>query len=263
MTNKLDSIFQQKQREVAILKKLLLAKPEHPIAKLLAHPIRVHSKHAFRSALTQPKLAVIAEIKRKSPSKGVLAAIPNPVQLAIDYVQGGANAISVLTDEVFFAGQLTDLTQIASSVSVPVLRKDFIIDEVQIAEAVVAGAQAILCIIALVGNKAKSLLRYAEKLGIDVLVEVHDSAELEIALHAGARIIGVNNRNLTNFHVDTEQALRLVDAIPVGIVKVAESGIIDPRTAITYSRAGFDAVLIGAALVQHPQPGVFIQACQS
>lgn len=169
-----------------------------------------------------------------------------------------------MTDNAFFGGHLDDLTQVATALHTqpqPTLRKDFIIDTIQIAEAVTAGADAILCIVAVLQQKTKKLLDYAKTMGIDVLVEVHDRAELDIALASGAQIIGVNNRDLTTLHVDTDQAFRLIEHIPPSIIKVAESGILTPQLAQDYYRAGFDAVLIGEALVTSSHPAEFIRAC--
>jgi indole-3-glycerol phosphate synthase len=265
MTNRLEAIILQKHHEVSALKTLIQQDPTHAIAKILRDPTQRPFNNSFKNALRHSSLSVIAEIKRKSPSKGFLADIEDPGLLAKKYVAGGANAISVLTDELFFGGTLEDLKQVRSSLvgcNTPILRKDFIIDEIQIAEAAHAGADAILCIVAVLGKKTQTLLKYAKKIGIDVLVEVHNSAELEIALASDAEIIGINNRDLTTFDVNTEQALRLVESIPAHIIKVAESGILAPEMAQECYRSGFDAVLIGEALVTSTSPADFIKACR-
>jgi len=181
------------------------------------------------------------------------------------YVQGGANAVSVLTDKKFFNGSIDDLKKVSEALEkfpCPVLRKDFIIHEIQIAEAIASGADAILCIVAILGDHTKILLDYARKMGIEVLVEVHNADEIKIALDSGAQIIGVNNRNLSTFEVDTNNALELVKKIPDHIIKVAESGITDPNLAQKYYQAGFDAVLIGEGLVRSDNPKDFIRACR-
>ena len=266
MINRLQPIIAQKEREVAALKAQLSNEPEHLIAQLLQGKKQRESAKNFKKALSGSSLAVIAEIKRRSPSKGDLAPIANPTDLATTYVAGGANAISVLTDELFFGGNLADLNQVAAALSeqaTPILRKDFIIDAVQIAEAIAAGADAILCIVAVMGKQTKTIIEQAKAMNIDVLVEVHNQKELEIAITSGAEIIGVNNRDLSTFEIDTERALQLLEAIPKSIVKVAESGILMPELAQRYYCAGFDAVLIGEALVKSKNPEYFIRACRN
>jgi indole-3-glycerol phosphate synthase len=261
----LEAIDRQKQREVEQLYQLIQQQPQHSIAQILhGNPAYMRTCKSFKHALRQNKLAVIAEIKRQSPSKGLLNAIPDPTLIATAYCDGGAAAISVLTDRTFFKGSLPDLTQVAHHLQFatqPILRKDFIIDSIQIAEAIASDADAILLIVALLGDKTRTLLDYAKNVGIDALVEVHNTTELDIALNSGAEIIGINNRNLSTFAVDTELALRLIEQIPRNIIRVAESGITTPSLAQDYYRAGFDGVLIGEALVQATYPAQFIEAC--
>jgi len=248
-TNKLDLIIQQKQLEVSELTQQNIQP-------------RISSKN-FKHALRSDTLSIIAEVKRKSPSKGNLAEILDPVLLAENYINANASAISVLTDCKFFGGSLNDLEKIAEhSKSTPVLRKDFIISPLQIDEAVGAGADAILLIVAVLGEKTKSLLDYAKKLNIDVLLEIHNHAELSIALESNADIIGINNRNLSTFEVDTQEAFNLKKLIPSTVITVAESGILQPELAREYYKAGFDAVLIGEALVTSTNPTEFIRACR-
>lgn len=265
MANRLDPIITQKRQEVAALKKMLAADNNHLINKIMRRETSGAIHKDFKAALQQQNLAVIAEIKRKSPSKGALAEIVDPILLAKKYIAGGANALSILTDELFFQGKLTDLAQVANAIKdspVPILRKDFMIDEIQMAEAIAFGANAILCIVAVLKEKTKSMLEKAKALGLNVLVEIHDHDELQIALDAGADIIGVNNRDLTTFEVNTERALQLATDIPASIVKVAESGITTPEVAQQYYQAGFNAVLIGEALVKSSSPDSFIEACR-
>lgn len=265
MNNKLDPILRQKQREVADLYQRLKQDATHPIAKILSGHSLPQCPVSFKHALQSSSLTVIAEIKRKSPSKGMIAPIAHPVDLAHRYIAGGANALSILTDHVFFGGHLEDLIQVRSMVqahAIPILRKDFIIDQVQIAEAAAAGASAVLCIITAVGDKAKSLIAFARTVGIEVLVEIHTQEELNIALACGAEIIGVNNRNLNTLEVDTETALNLLPSIPPSLIKVAESGIHNPALARRYKQAGFDAVLIGEALVTSADPEKFMRSCR-
>ncbi len=265
MTNRLEPILLQKQREVAELYKLLLHDRDHPIAQVLNGERPLKHLPEFKKVLKSSSLAVIAEIKRRSPSKGMLAPITNPTDLAQRYISGGANALSILTDEKFFDGHMDDLIRVADSVhgqSIPIIRKDFIIDKVQIAEALVAGASAVLCLVSALGQKTQALLEFARSLHIDVLVEIHYQDELQIALDCGADIIGINNRNLNTFSVDTQRALQMVTAIPDSIIKVAESGIDSPALARQYYQAGFDAVLIGEALVKSDNPAQFIMECR-
>ena len=265
MMNKLDPILAQKKREVAELYQCVAQNPMLAVANILRGECQVKKDHLFKRALSSPSLAVIAEIKRKSPSKGMIAPIIDAAYLAQRYMSGGANALSILTDKHFFGGDIQDIIQVNKTIAhsfIPIIRKDFIIDEVQIAEALAAGASAILCIVAILGAKTKQLLDYARALGLDVLVEIHDENELNIALESGADIIGVNNRNLNTFIVDTERSLQLVDKIPDSIIKVAESGITTPAMAREYHQAGFNAVLIGEALVKSSHPEQFIMECR-
>jgi indole-3-glycerol phosphate synthase len=265
MTNRLEPILLQKQREVALLRQQLEQNSNNPITQLLRGELQLQRAANFKKVLKTNSLAVIAEIKRKSPSKGMIATISDPIHLAQRYILGGASALSILTDQDFFGGHINDLIQVADTVheqSIPIIRKDFIIDPLQIAEAAVAGASAVLLIVSVLGQKTKELLEFARSINIDVLVEIHDQDELNIAFDCGANIIGVNNRNLNTFDVDMKRALQLVSAIPNTIIKVAESGITDPALAHQYHQAGFDAVLIGEALVKSANPEQFIMECR-
>jgi len=262
MHNKLQTILLKKLREVNELHHQLQQNPDHPVAAILQGELLDRQFPSFGKNLQSSGLSVIAEIKRKSPSKGELAAISNPLQLAKRYVSGGANALSILTDREFFNGSLDDLNQVSLNLNnIPIIRKDFILDQAQIAEAYVAGASAVLLIVAALHEKTAKLLEFAHSLRMDVLVEVHDADELKLALDAGADIIGINNRNLTTFEVDTKCALQLLPFIPDSVIKVAESGITEPALAREYHRAGFDAVLIGEALVKSDDPEQFIREC--
>lgn len=266
MINKLELILAQKRFEVAELYKSITQNSNsHAVAKVLRGELPLKKNNIFKNALSSSYLAVIAEIKRKSPSKGLIAPIIDVIELAQHYISGGANAISILTDKTFFDGSIQDLSQAKDgiSASVPIIRKDFIIDEVQIAEAMVVGADAILLIVAVLGAKTEKLLEYAHTLGLDVLVEIHDENELNIAIESGADIIGINNRNLNTFIVDTDLSLQLVEKIPSSIIKVAESGITTPAMAKEYYQAGFNAVLIGEALVRSSDPEKFIMECRN
>lgn len=265
MNDKLSLIIIEKQHEIMALQKLVEAQPEHIIAQILDLKIQRNSAKKFKAALRNKELSIIAEIKRQSPSKGKIADIRDPVDLAMKYIQGGANAISVLTDKEFFKGSIDDLKKVSAALKeypCPVLRKDFIIHEIQIAEAIASGADAILAIVAILGNHTKVILEYARKMDIDVLVEVHNADEIDIALDSGAEIIGINNRNLSTFEINTQNAFDLIKHIPDNMIKIAESGILEPKLAQDYFHSGFDAVLIGEGLVTSNNPENFIRACR-
>ena len=257
----LKGIVERKRREIADWKKELTLQEDHPITKLLAEALtpgipRVKRSRRFYNAINKPKgsITVIAEVKRKSPSKGHIGYIPNPGLLSRAYHQGGAAAISVLTDKEGFGCSIVDLKQVVDeqgshSNACPVLRKDFIIDPVQIAEAAVCGADAVLLIVAVLGEQAKEFVNHTHVMGLDALVEVHDEMELKIAVDAGAEIIGINNRDLRTFKVSLETSKRLRPLIPDGIVAVAESGIKEVADVRELCDAGFQAVLVGELLV--------------
>ncbi len=198
---------------------------------------------------------IIAEVKRASPSKGPLADIPEPASLAARYQSGGASAISVLTEERRFLGSLDDLRAVRAAVSLPVLRKDFIADEYQLLEARAFGADLALLIVAsLEPARLTQLHEFATGLGLSVLVEVHDEHEIDAALDAGARILGVNTRDLKTFSMHPERFAELRARIPAGVVAVAESGVRDATDVARYRRDGADAVLVGEALVTDGDP---------
>ncbi|SOC54553.1 indole-3-glycerol phosphate synthase [Ornithinimicrobium cerasi] len=198
---------------------------------------------------------VIAEVKRSSPSKGALAAIADPAALAADYAAGGARVISVLTEGRRFGGSLADLDAVRSRVDVPVLRKDFVVDPYQVWEARAHGADMVLLIVAALEQEVLvSLLERVESLGMHALVEVHDEAELHRALSAGARILGVNNRNLKTLEVDRSTFASLAPLVPEGVLRVAESGVRGPLDVMAFAEAGADAVLVGEALVTGASP---------
>ncbi len=207
------------------------------------------------AALSGDDVAVIAEVKRASPSKGALAAIADPATLAMDYEAGGARVISVLTEPRRFGGSLEDLAAVREAVSVPLLRKDFVISSYQLWEARSHGADMVLLIVAaLEQNALVSLVERAVSIGMTPLVEVHTEAELDRAVESGARIIGVNARNLATLKVDRGVFSRLAPRIPDGIVKVAESGVRGPHDLLAYAAAGADAVLVGESLVTGKDP---------
>jgi indole-3-glycerol phosphate synthase len=238
----LDPIIQRKKREVA-----------ERAAKFREKSGR------FAESLKNTAFAIIAEIKRKSPSNGAIGTIADPVALARQYVLGGASAVSVLTDEEGFGGSLEDLRAVSEGTSIPILQKDFIVDLFQLEEAQRCGADAVLLIVAILQEKTALFLKRATALGLDALVEVHDERELQIAVDAGAAIIGVNTRNLDTFEIDLSCAEKLIASIPSHCIKVAESGIRTQEDLERMRRAGYDAVLIGQTLVESGDPILTLQ----
>lgn len=201
------------------------------------------------------EVAVIAEVKRSSPSKGSLAEISDPAALATEYEAGGAAVISVLTEKRRFGGSLEDLEAVRGKVDIPILRKDFIVTPYQVWEARAHGADLVLLIVAALDQLAlESLVERVHSLGMTALVEVHDADEVARAADAGARVIGVNARNLKTLEVDRDTFARVAPLIPDGIVRVAESGIRDSHDVVEYARLGADAVLVGEALVKDRDP---------
>jgi indole-3-glycerol phosphate synthase len=215
-------------------------------------------------ALDARQPAIIAEIKKASPSKGVLAHAFDPGSMARDYARGGAAALSVLTDREFFQGSLADLESARAACGIPVLRKDFTIDEFHVMEAAAYGADAILLIAAILDPPEMRRFReLAARFGMAALVEVHDSDELDAALESGAEIVGVNNRNLHTFEVTLETSLRLVEKIPSGVIKVSESGIHSNGDVRNLASAGYDAFLVGEHLMKSEDPAEALRALRS
>ena len=207
------------------------------------------------AALRKPGVAVIAEVKRASPSKGALADIPDPAELAGEYAAGGARCISVLTEGRWFGGSLDDLAAVRAAVGVPVLRKDFVVSSYQVHEARAHGADLVLLIVAaLEQNVLVGLLERIESLGMTALVEVHNEEEADRALEAGAQVIGVNARDLRTLEVDRSVFERIAPGLPGKVVKIAESGVRGPHDLIRYASAGADAVLVGEGLVTKKSP---------
>ncbi|MDR0877834.1 MAG: indole-3-glycerol phosphate synthase TrpC [Treponema sp.] len=232
------------------------AKAVWPFEAVRDAALKQVSVTCFEKALAAPGLSFICEVKKASPSKGLIAKDETGepffpyLQIASEYEAAGASAISVLTEPDYFLGSDEYLREIAAAVKVPVLRKDFIIDTYQIYEAKVLGAQAVLLICALLDTKVlKEFIGIAENLGLSALVEVHNEEETASALDAGARIIGINNRDLKTFQVDLRVTGRLRELLPAGIITVAESGIRFPDDIRTLSEYGIDAVLIGETLM--------------
>ncbi len=240
--NILETIVRHKREEVSRRKR----------AGLDAHDMDPGPPRGFRRALvSDPGVSVIAEVKRASPSKGLLCPDFDPVALARDYEEGGASAISVLTDEKFFQGNISFLTEIRRNAALPLLRKDFIIDHFQVEEARAYGADAILLIVAILDPALMSeLLSHAGELGLDVLTEVHDERELEAALKAEADLIGVNNRNLRDFSISLDTTFRLREILPREIPMVSESGISTTEHMRALREQGIHAALIGESLVK-------------
>ena len=218
--------------------------------------------HRLRGQLQKNQINIIAEIKRASPSKGALRPGLDPAELARGYERGGAAALSVLTEEEFFKGSLEDLSAARGAVSLPILRKDFVIDEWQIYESALAGADAILLIVAALDDAALRSFRELaeEELGLDALVEVHTAGELSRAEAAGAKLIGVNNRNLRTFEVSLETSADLAARARGGALLVSESGLRDRRDLLRLRRGGFDGFLIGETFMRAADPGAALRA---
>lgn len=227
-----------------------------PLAELKELALSQPAARPFAAALERsPQVALIAEVKRRSPSRGDLAPGLDPARLARSYAEGGASCLSVLTDSDFFGGSASDLASARAATQLPTLRKDFTLSPADVCDARVMGADALLLIAAALSDaELARFLSLAHEVGIEALVEVHDARELARALAQGAQLIGVNQRDLFSFEVDPDRALRLAGEIPRGVVKVAESGIFDPSQVLQLAEAGFDAVLVGEALVTSPDP---------
>lgn len=226
---------------------------DRPLAHLLdearTHPPTRGFAQALRTDAADG-LAVIAEVKRRSPSKGDLVPDLDPAETAVAYAGGGATCLSVLTDEAFFGGSASDLRLARGAVSIPVLRKDFTVGPRDVCDARTMGADAVLLIVAALDDaELRDLHGLALALGLDVLVEVHDEPELERALAVGATLVGVNQRDLVTFEVDHERAVRVGRAMPDQILRVAESGVRGPEDAAALAEAGFHAVLVGESVV--------------
>lgn len=263
--NYLDKIILHKNQEVERLIRETKNNQDHPLNKIL-NQTHLPSTH-FSAALKGPNLSVIGEVKRRSPTCGEIESINDPAELALKYCEGGASAISVLTDAHSFGGSLLDMSQVAKALklhcpNVSVLRKDFIIHPLQLAEAVYAGANAVLLIVHVLGKNLKFLLQEAERLGLEVLTEVHDKADLELALEVEAPIIGINHRNLATFEIDLGISEILRPLIPPHIITVAESGIHQPLQAKQMRERDFDAILVGEALVRSKDPSRLINLMQ-
>jgi indole-3-glycerol phosphate synthase len=226
-------------------------------SRLLASAEEAPPARDFWNALGRPgSVALIAEVKRRSPGAGEIRSDLDPVALARSYEAGGASALSVLTDRVYFGGSLDDLAAVKRAVSIPILRKDFLIDPLQVAEARGAGADAVLLIVRILDDeRLTEMLDSAARYGLAALVEVHDAAELERAARAGARIVGINNRDLSTFGTDLDVTVSLLERVPAGARVVSESGIRSPDDVRRLGLEGVDAVLVGESLLRAEDPG--------
>lgn len=240
--------------------RLEAAKRRTPASKFVERSAS-RSFHSLTGALGRAaQVNIIAEIKQRSPSKGIICADFDPVRIAESYAGAGAAALSVLAEEDFFGGSLDHLEAIRSRVALPLLRKDFIFDEYQLYESVSAGADAVLLIVAILEDELlASLIELARKLGLDALVEVHSAHEMERAIEAGASIIGINNRDLTTFAVELETSIDLARLAPAGSVLVSESGIHNGADIRRLKPAGFNAFLVGEHLMRAADPGAALE----
>ena len=242
------------------------AADDRDLDELLARAASMPPTRGFTAALAavdpaEHGIGVIAEIKRRSPSKGDLAADLDPAMLARQYADGGANCLSVLTDVEFFGGSTSDLTAARNACSLPVLRKDFTVSAHDVADARLIGADCVLLIAAALGrDELVHLHGLAVDLGLDVLVEIHDETELDVAVAAGATLVGVNQRDLVTFAVDHDRAVRMGGLIPADVVAVAESGVRGPDDARSLAAAGYRAVLVGESLVTADDPTAAVSA---
>jgi indole-3-glycerol phosphate synthase len=251
--NRLVQIVESKKARLDRLKKMI---PADAVQHSATRSTFVKTRSFYDALAREDRLNLIAEIKKASPSKGLLREEYDPVEIAIDYESHGAAAISILTEEDHFLGSLEHLQRVRPNVSRPLLRKDFIFDPYQVYEAAGAGADAILLIVAILdAAKLASLIRLAELSGLDALVEVHDLQELNTALGAGAKIVGINNRDLKTFKVDLHTTLQLAPHVPDATILVSESGIYTADDIRMLRDVGCDAFLIGEAFMKSEKPG--------
>ncbi|SHE43070.1 indole-3-glycerol phosphate synthase [Seinonella peptonophila] len=252
----LKKIVATKQKEIDILKQK--GQQDHVLS------LAKNTPRSLSAALLATSFGIIAEIKPASPSKGVIQAEIDPITIATEYERGGAIAISVLTDRTYFQGSAENLINVRASVGLPVLRKDFIIDAIQIEESLQMGADAILLIVAILEEKQlKDLVQHAHQLGLEVLVEVHDEQELKAALSCEADVIGINNRNLHSFETNLETTERLLPMISSAQPVIAESGIHAPADALRMKNAGAAGILVGEYLMRQTNREQAIQALLS
>jgi indole-3-glycerol phosphate synthase len=252
--NVLDQIIEGVQEDLAERKKQV------GLNELMVKISEVNPAIDVLPSLQSSKLSVIAEVKRSSPSKGALAKISDPAELALRYQAGGATAVSVLTEGRKFGGSLADLDAVRSAINIPILRKDFMVDDYQIFESRAHGADIVLLIVAALSDlQLSEFYAIAKSLGMQVLVETHTLEEVERALSLDPEIIGVNARDLTTLKIDLGAFDKLAKAIPAGKIKVAESGISSVAEVISYRKSGAEAILVGEALVKDGDPAQMIQ----
>jgi indole-3-glycerol phosphate synthase len=252
--NVLDQIIEGVQEDLAERKKQV------SLNELMVKISEVKPAIDVLPSLQSSKLSVIAEVKRSSPSKGALAKISDPAELALRYQAGGATAVSVLTEGRKFGGSLADLDAVRSAINIPILRKDFMVDDYQIFESRAHGADIVLLIVAALSDlQLSEFYAIAKSLGMQVLVETHTLKEVERALSLDPEIIGVNARDLTTLKIDLGAFDKLAKAIPAGKIKVAESGISSVAEVISYRKSGAEAILVGEALVKDGDPAQMIQ----
>lgn len=245
----LDTIIDDVREDMAVRESAV------PFEEIKQRSAAAPPPHDVWAALHAPGVGVIAEVKRRSPSKGELADIGEPADLAADYAEAGARVISVLTEQRRFGGSLADFDDVRSRVSAPLLRKDFVVSPYQVHEARAHGADMVLLIAAaLEQNALEALLDRVESLGMMALVEVHTAEEADRALEAGAKIIGINARNLHTLEVDRDVFGRIAPGLPAGVLKIAESGVRGPSDLMAYAGSGADAVLVGEGLVTSDNP---------
>eukprot|EP00916_Digyalum_oweni_P011942 GHVL01019795.1.p1 GENE.GHVL01019795.1~~GHVL01019795.1.p1 ORF type:complete len:487 (+),score=136.52 GHVL01019795.1:38-1498(+) len=259
----LDKIIETKTKEVELLKEYLKNHPDDELNILMKKLENTNQKNniinrKFENALRRPGLSIIAEVKRKSPSAGNISDINDPINLSNIYYNSNASCLSCLTDNIYFGGHINDLKNIVNNINIPIIRKDFIIDPIQISESILAGASCILLIVSVLKENTKKFIEYSNILGIEALVEVHNEDEMKIAIASKARMIGVNNRNLQNFVTDLSVSEKMISLYPPGVVRISESGITSPEDGGRMAMAGYDAVLVGEALVRADCPKSFI-----
>jgi indole-3-glycerol phosphate synthase len=248
-TSRLDDIV------AGVREQLDVRQRQVPLEALRDHAAAAPAVRDAYSALRRAGVGVIAEVKRASPSAGRIAEIPDPAALAGEFAAGGARCVSVLTEPRWFGGSLADLTAVRAAVEVPVLRKDFVVSSYQVHEARAHGADLVLLIVAVLEQQVLIGLRERiESLGMTALIEVHDEDEADRALEAGARVIGVNARNLRTMQIDRSVFERVAPGLPNKVVKIAESGVRGPHDLIRYAAAGADAVLVGEGVVRQKSP---------
>ena len=252
--NVLDQIIEGVQEDLAVRKKRV------GLNELMVKISSVKPAIDVLPSLQSSKLSVIAEVKRASPSKGALAKISDPAELALRYQAGGATAVSVLTEGRKFGGSLADLDAVRSAINIPILRKDFMVDDYQFFESRAHGADIVLLIVAALSDlQLSEFYAIAKSLGMQVLVETHTLEEVERALSLDPEIIGVNARDLTTLKIDLGAFDKLAQSIPAGKIKVAESGISSVAEVISYRNSGAEAILVGEALVKDGDPAQMIQ----